>query len=300
MKELKNIYNINYVHDNIIYSMDMLRLKTLITFNQFSKIEFMIKTVYKDKIKNFWISDRVMQFKYNYVIEVEEGKTIYFGFMHNNEKIRFDKIDDLFNFTIEFNPNKLKDNGLVMYLLDISSQWYIKSYDIAFDVKISILDLITDMSGRSIEKIDNRGYDNKTICIGKGDGRLKIYNKKKESDLNIVGDMTRIEISREVEDFEVRKIKLFNYDNNFPSVYINNYVYSLSDYQDKTLLALLYAVQNGFPLRDLTKTYRKKIKDLLEGGYKIKFSNKIVTDLIRQTIFFYFIRKDRKNSIIWW
>lgn len=56
-------------------------------------------------------------------------------------------------------------------------------------------------------------------------------------------------------------------------------------------------MQNGFPLRDLTKTYRKKIKDLLEGGYKIKFSNKIVTDVLRQTIFYYFMKN---NKVVWW
>lgn len=181
-------------------------------------------------------------------------------------------------------------NNLILHILDLGSDWYIKSYDIAFDMKISILDLIWDMSGRSLEKIDNRGFDNKTIMLGKGDGRLKIYNKKKESNLDIIGDMTRIEISREVEDFRIRDVKLLNYDNIFPSIYINNYIYSLEDYQDKTTLALLYAVQNGFPLRDLTKTYRKKIKNMLEGGYKIKFRNQVVTDLLRQTIFTYFVR----------
>ena len=51
----------------------------------------------------------------------------------------------------------------------------------------------------------------------------------------------------------------------FPSIYLNNYLYSFSDYEDKTLLAILYSVQNGFPIKYLTKTYKKKIKDLLQG-----------------------------------
>lgn len=294
MKDIKEIYNVNYIKDNIIYSLDMFRLKTYITFLEFSNIEFLMQTIYKDKVKKFWLSDRIMCFKYNYVIEVEEGKSFYFGFMHNQEKIRFDKVDDKFNFTIEFNPNKIKDNKLLLYILDIGVKWYIKSYDIAFDIRININDLIWDMSGRNLEKIDNRGFDNKTIMLGKGDGRVKIYNKKKESDLNIIGDLTRIEISREVEDFPISNVKTLHYDNIFPSIYTNDYIYSLSDYKDKTTLALLYAVQNGFPLRDLTKTYKKKIKEMLEGGYKVKFSNKIVTDVLRQTIFYYFVRPRKK------
>lgn len=297
MKNITDLYNVCFNHNNIIYSLDMFRVKTYITYSKFSDIQFMIDTAYKDKVNRFWISDRKQNFHYNYSIEVGEGKSIYFGFMHNTENPRFNKEDTTYNFTVEFNPNKLKDNSLLMYLLNISGDWYIRSYDIAFDVPINILDLITDMSGRNFERVDNRGYDNKTIYLGKGDGRVKIYNKKRESDLNLVGDLTRIEISREMDDFEIRKVVGLKYDNVFPIVYTNNYIYSLSDYKDKTTLALLYAVQHGFPLRDLTKTYRSKIKSMLEGGYKIKFDNKVVTDVLRQTIYYYFMKN---NKIHWY
>lgn len=294
MKKIEDLYFVNYTKDNIIYSLDMFRLKTYIDYTTFSNLDFYLKTYHNEKIKKFWISDRVMQFKYNYVIEVEEGKSFYFGFHHNNEKK--DEHEGLYNLTIEFNPNKLKKDFLLLHILDLGYKWYIKSYDIAFDLNINILDLIWDLSGRNLEKIDNRGYDNKTVMIGKGDGRIKIYNKKRESNLDIMGDMTRIEISREVEDFPIHDVKILHYDNIFPYVYLNNYIYSFEDYKDKTTLALLYAVQNGFPIRDLTKTYRSKIKNMLEGGYKIKFSNKIVTDLLRQTIFAYFVRPREKQA----
>lgn len=297
MKKIDDLYNVFRKNNDIIYSLDMFRVKTYITYSKFSDIQFMIDTAYKDKVNRFWISDRKQNFHYNYSIEVGEGKSIYFGFMHNTENPRFNKEDTTYNFTVEFNPNKLKDNSLLMYLLNISGDWYIRSYDIAFDVPINILDLITDMSGRNFERVDNRGYDNKTIYLGKGDGRVKIYNKKRESDLNLVGDLTRIEISREMDDFEIRKVVGLKYDNVFPIVYTNNYIYSLSDYKDKTTLALLYAVQQGFPLRDLTKTYRSKIKSMLEGGYKIKFDNKVVTDVLRQTIYYYFMKN---NKIHWY
>lgn len=288
MKDIKEMYNINYVKDNIIYSLDMLRVKTYIDYDKYSNLDFYLRTYFKDNIKKFWITDKIMQFKYNWVIEIEEGKSFYFGFHHNNEKK--DMHEGKYNLTIEFNPNKLKDNKLILKILALSDNWYIKSFDIAFDLRININDIIYDMSGRSIEKIENRGFDNKTISVGKNDGRFKIYNKKKESDLDILGDLTRVEISREMEDFPIKNTKILEYDNIFPSIYLNNYIVSFSNYEDKTLLGLLYAVQNGFPLKNLTKTYRKKIKDLLEGGNKIKFSNKLCTDLLRQTIFYYFCR----------
>ena len=288
MKDIKEMYNINYVKDNIIYSLDMFRVKTYIDYDKYSNLDFYLRTYFKDNIKKFWITDKIMQFKYNWVIEIEEGKSFYFGFHHNNEKK--DMHEGKYNLTIEFNPNKLKDNNLILKILALSDNWYIKSFDIAFDLRININDIIYDMSGRNIERIENRGFDNKTISVGKNDGRFKIYNKKKESDLDILGDLTRVEISREMEDFPIKNTKILEYDNIFPSIYLNNYIVSFSNYEDKTLLGLLYAVQNGFPLKNLTKTYRKKIKDLLEGGNKIKFSNKLCTDLLRQTIFYYFCR----------
>ncbi len=296
MKE-ENLYNIFLRDNNIIYSIDMIRLKTYITYSKFSEIEFMIETSYKEKVSKFWGSNKMNGFKYNYVIEVEEGKSIYFGFLSNNESVKFHNDTSTYNFTIEFNPNKLKDNSLVMFLLGISGDWFLKSYDIALDMQINILDLITDMTGRSFERIDNRGYDNKTIYVGKGDGRLKVYNKKIESSLDIVGDLTRVEVSRIVDDFEIRKVKILNYDGVFPNIYTNNYIYSFSDYNDKMLLAVLFAVQNGYPIRNLTRTYKKKVENLLEGGYKIRFSANAVTNVLRRTIFYYFMPN---NKIVWW
>ena len=129
-----------------------------------------------------------------------------------------------------------------------------------------------------------------------GDKMIKIYNKKRESDLHITGDLTRIEITREVDDFFFFFLVMWNYDNFFPDIYLNQYVYSLSDFEEvkeseKTTRALLFAVQSGYPLRDLTRTYREKVKKMLQGGYKIKFDNKIANQVLRQTILYYFLGK---------
>lgn len=75
--------------------------------------------------------------------------------------------------------------------------------------------------------------------------------------------------------------------------FIKPLFYSLSDYEDKTLFALLYAVQNGFPIKDLSRVYKKKIKNLLQGGYKILFDERSATQVINQTIFYYFIKNNK-------
>ena len=64
--KIDDLYNIQFTKDNITYSLDMLRLKTYITFSDYSKIEFFIQMYFKDKVKKFWISDRPMCFHYNY------------------------------------------------------------------------------------------------------------------------------------------------------------------------------------------------------------------------------------------
>lgn len=303
--KIENLYHEKrQILNNITYSIDMIRLKTYISYSKFSEIEFRFNTCWKQYLKKNFSSAQIKNFFYNYVVEIEEGVSFWFGFLHNSENRqlivkdeRGNLIEDTYNFTIEFNPNKLKQNDIIDYLLNISGEWYIKSYDLAIDIKVSILDLIWDLSGKRIEKIDNRGYDKKTVYLGTGDGRIKIYNKKEESNIEIIGDLTRVEISRELDDYEVRKIKLYKYDDRFPTIYLNQYIYSLSDYKDKTLLAVLYAVQNGFPLRNLTRHTRAKIKDLLEGGYKIRFDNKSATNALCQIIYYYFMKN---TKIHWW
>lgn len=285
----------NSVDDNnITYSIDMIRLKTYISYSVFSEIEFRFKTCWKDYIKRYYTTPQQKQFFYNYVIEVGDN-SFWFGFCHNTERRSFFEESE-YNFTIEFNPNKLKDNKIIEYLLNLSGKWFIKSFDLAMDLKINILNIITDTSGRKRDLITSYGFDDKTIVSGKGDGRVKIYNKKKESNLKIVHDLTRIEVSREIDDFPVGDIKNFNYGDIFPNLYINNYIYTFEDYKDKTLLAILYAVQSGFPMKDLTRVYKNKIKKLLEGGYKIRFSNTIATLVLTKTIFHYFIN----NSKVRW
>lgn len=278
-------------NNNIIYSVDMIRLKTYLTYSVFTEIEFRFKTCWQNYVKRFWTTPQLQQFFYNYNIEIEEGGSFWFGFCHNTERRSFHETAQ-YNFTIEFNPNKLRDNKIIAYLLSLSGKWFLKSYDLAMDLKINILDLIVDMSGKRRVFIQSYGYDNKTITTGKGDGRYKIYNKKIESNLNINGHLTRVEVSRELDDFPISDVRDLNYDGNFPSIYLNNYMYSFDDYKDTTLLAILYAVQNGFPIRDLSRVYKNKIKNMLEGGYQIKFDTKTATGVLRKTIFYYFAKND--------
>lgn len=261
-------------NNNLTYSIDMLRLKTLIDYNCWSNLDFYFRTYYNDKIEKYWISDKISQFKYNYKIEIEEGVGFYIGFHHNNSNA--DEDYELHNLTIEFNPNKVKDNKLLQHILALSGEWFIKSYDLAVDLNINILDIIYDKGRKRKVQIYSNGNDDITYRIGQSDCKLKIYNKKRESKLDITGDLYGTEY--------------------FPEIYLNNYIYSISDLKDKTMLPIIYAVQHGFPLNDLSRRYKEKIKKLFEGGNQIRFTDKDATQVLHQTIFAYFMKN---NKVKW-
>ena len=288
------MYFESIVKNNITYSVDMLRLKTYLSYTKFTEIEFRFKSIWSSFVKKFYTSSGISSFFYNYNIEVGEGQSFYFGFLHNTEK-RDSNNDNEYNFTIEFNPNKLKDNNILMYLLNLSGNWFIKSCDLAFDLPVNILNIIYDKGRKRNIHIFSNGYDNKTICIGSrgSDLYLKIYNKKLESDLNILGDLTRIELTKTFEDFPLNNLKNLNIlDNDFPVLYLNEYLYSLDTYNDKTMFAVLYAVQNGFDLSMLSRRYRQKIKGLLETGCKINFDKQSTTQILRKVLMKYFINNN--------
>lgn len=298
-----DIYNTKIEDKNMIYSIDKIRLKTYITYQDFKNLESYIKIYYGRYIKKFWLSDKKSSFHYNYNIEIEEGKSFIFQFMHNSESINFDKIEKEYNFTIEFNPNKLRDSFLILYILNISSFWYLRSFDLAIDLPINILDILFEKNKKRTYKIFSSGGDNLTYYIGskEKDGSIKIYNKKIESDLKIVGSLTRIEISRKYEDLPIAGIKNYNFGEQFlPSIFLNQYVFSFSDIttKDKTTMALLYAVQSGYPISELSRDFRNKIKKMLEVGSKIQFDKKIANQTLLQCIFYYFVRKESKQIIM--
>ena len=62
------------------------------------------------------------------------------------------------------------------------------------------------------------------------------------------------------------------------------------------MLALLYAVQSGFPIDDLSRRYKERVKELFKGGHQIRFSRKTADEVIRRTVFHYFM----PNELVRW
>lgn len=168
----------------------------------------------------------------------------------------------------------------------MSSYWTIKSLDIAMDLKINIMDLCgLDKERKKDFRMFTQGFDNRTYYMGRTNNRIKIYNKKIESKLDY--DLTRVELTSKL-DIDIKDILLYYYDAKLPDLYLNNYLYTFSDYKDKTLLAILYAIQSGYCINDLPRIQKQKVKKLLEGNYKINLSNEYCTKAIQQCICYIF------------
>lgn len=275
--------------DNITYTVDMIRLRCDIDFFTFSKLETRIKTIYSDLVKTNYLSLGISDFKYNYNIEIEEGKSFWFGFMHNSELVNkqgsLQNENTRYNFTVEFNPNKLKINGLLLYIIRMVRSYgaMIKSVDMAMDIPFNILDIGGFDKGRKKDfRMFSEGGENRTYYIGRTNNRIKIYNKKIES--NLEKELTRIEITSKL-DLNLKNYEMYNYNVDLPKLYLNNYLLTFDDMEDKTLLAIIYAVQNGFPLNDLSRRYKDRVQNkLMQGGQLIPLSNNMCTQAIRNCI----------------
>lgn len=275
--------------DNIVYTVDMIRLKCMINSETYSRFESRLKTVYPDYIKNYYISTGISDFKYNYLIEIREGSSFWVGYIHNSELINktgsLQNENTKFNFTFEFNPNKVELKGILLYLVHMCSahDCIIKSVDLAMDVPFNILDICGFDKGRKKDfRVFSQGGDNRTYYIGRTNNRVKIYNKKRESSLD--RELTRIEITSKL-DLELKHYDRFYYNVSLPKLYLNNYLLTFDDLEDKTLQAILYAVQSGYPVSDLSRRYKDKIeKKLLAGGQMLPLKNIACTTAIRQCI----------------
>ena len=280
---------LNVFKDNLSYCIDMIRLSCKISSEKFERKIASRLIVYGEKINN-WVSSRITDF-YNNSNYIDDDCSFWFGFMFNREKLEGKKMGSLnteFNLTVEFNPNKGKDNKLLLSILNVSNNWFIKSCDFAVDIPTNILNICGLDKGlkKCLMTYDCGGAD-KTYYIGKRDNRVKIYNKSIESGLS--NDLTRIEITKSLNNLPVKEVSSYMYEGYFPELFINEYQISIDDcLGDKTLFAIVYAVSNGFPLHDLTRDYKKKVKEFLQNKKPIVIDFNGLSECLKKYIFYYF------------
>lgn len=130
----------------------------------------------------------------------------------------------------------------------------------AIDFRVGIRQIVIDRKRKRVYKYFESPNDGITHYFGGGGvGQVKIYNKTAEAGLKY--DLTRYEVRIGVDLLSTRigalKVKM-----ELPQVYILSTQMTIEMLKDKTLMVMLYAVGMGYPINELTRTYRDKIKPL--------------------------------------
>lgn len=200
----------------------------------------------------------------------------WLGYHQNSEKV-----GDSHYLVIEYNPNKCVIYGLLQQILEKFFDNYdviVSSLDVAMDFEININRLIIDKYRKQVYKLFDNGGDDKTHYLGKGDGRVKIYNKARE--LGIEGDLTRYEISKKVGLSLKEVIKPdYEFKCEIPPLSSMN---SDVKIEDSTLYCQYWAVVNGFPIEQLSRRYKDNVRKILETECQITFEKEKVSSAIRE------------------
>lgn len=273
------------------YCVDMLRLRCNINVECFERNVASKLFLYNDNVEH-WTSTRICEFYNNYNYS-DSDCSFWFGFISNKEKSlsgsSLQNESKKFNLTVEFNPNKVKNNKLLLHILKCSDDWVVKIVDFAFDIKTNILNItgFDKCQKKRLITYDNGG-DDKTFYLGKGNNRVKIYNKRIESNLNY--DLTRIEVTKYFdEDFNLKKIKFWKEFGYFPELFFKDYQITFDDLQtDKTLYGLVYAANAGLPLHDLSRVYKDKIKKFYKKKKPIDIDFNFFSMVLVRYLVYYF------------
>jgi len=255
-------------------SIDMVRLKTKVYVDYFELFHHHYS--YEPRFHAYY-SRNIKDYRYNYIIDC--GSTsMYVGFFHNSENVR-----DLKHFVVfEFNPNKVDFGDPVfrdIIFRFFSGEYEIVSFDFAVDLDIDINNLYFDRKLRHV-KIFDYGGSNKTIYIGERGSRVKIYNKAIEQGLE-GQNWTRIEYTIRSE-VKSKYVQSFYPDlSSFPDIYV---VEQLPIIDDLTLRAVMYAVLNGYPVSDLSRSYKLKIKNLMSSLSKIEIKSEDINRYLSELI----------------
>lgn len=287
-KSIKDLYlnDLNVVDKNdYSYCVDMLRLKTDISINDFEKKIKSRLFIYKPLLE-MWTSSKLGEFYYNYKF-ADNDCSFWFGFIANNKADSLQNADKMRNLTVEFNPNKVKSNQLLLDILSVSKQWTIKSLDFALDVKTNILNLCGfDKQRKSFFKTIDNGLSDRTYYMGVKNNRVKIYNKKIESNLDIL-DLTRIEITKYL-DLDLLDVRNFEFGY-FPELFLNEYQLSFTDIQkNANLSVLIFAVNHGYLIHDLSKYDREKVKAHLKQKKPIDIDFSCFSSALTNYLNYYF------------
>jgi len=247
----------NKILTNALYSLDKLVLEFEIRKEDAQRLMDLYSV--KSNIDQ-WISNKLSVCRYNYRVLLEGDNSFYIGFCPNWKKSN--PYTDCGR--IEFNPVKvcldLEFISIYGQLMSFVPKTLLKPvrFDLAIDLPVA-RDKVYLIKDKRLYEEYSYSAINKTQYLGvrNNHGRIKVYNKALEQQLDI--DLTRIEITIDYDKSTFEELKKI-----LPNLYI------LDSFQfpiglDGTDKVILIAVMNDMSLlNELGRKKKEKIKSYLE------------------------------------
>lgn len=280
---------------------DMLRLRTYVTDFQYDSL-FSFITSRMPEGSMHWQSFRWNDYRHNFKLLDSSGSSYFVCIGHNMEKSVKNQSWKKASLVIEYNPNKVTLGPLEASILHLfmNNGLEVRSLDWAVDLDgIRTSDLNVDsMKKAEYTTMGFRSTD-PTYYFGKGDGRVKIYDKARELKLDPSIHRTRIEVSLKV-GLAYEDLSQFRPTMNPIEVYYPVGSGTLQSLDPKAR-AMVYALKEGIVrFQELAKDTRKKYKTIMASmnGSKVELNlDCISTALIEYIDLYLGFYRDGKYSI---
>lgn len=238
--------------DGHIYSLDMIRLNLEFMTEFQGFLDWLMKSnISEDNLDvKHWLSVKEFSFRNMFKVETDRYSfAMAIGFNGRSE--------DRNKGWIEFNPNKCCGDFFDRFMRELNCYVLtskVVRYDLAIDIPIPRYLVKLKRDGRNYEYIKSQSSETEYLGRRNHVGRVKLYDKKAESNLDY--ELTRIEITADLETF------------NFPTVNIMPLQQNINleeiTASDSVLIELLRQVENpNMYLGKLHYRKRKKIEPYL-------------------------------------
>lgn len=245
---------------------DMLRLRTYISDVQYDSL-FCFITSQMVEGSAHWQSFKWNDYRHNFKLLDSFGASYFVCIGHNMEKSVKNQSWKKVSLVIEYNPNKVTIGPLEEALLHlmVNNGLEVRSLDWAVDldgVRTSELN-IDSMKKAEYTTMGFRSTD-PTYYFGKGNGRVKIYDKARELGLDASVNRTRVEVSLKVG---LPVGELINYSPTLDPIEVYYPVGSGTlESLDPKARAMVFALKEGVVhFQELAKDTRKKYKMIIRS-----------------------------------
>lgn len=243
----------------------MVVLETIVKQNDF---EFYVSGwEYRPEV-DYWVGHGVKAHRHNYNFKIDKENSFYIALQHNMGKKVLKGTKGAVDLMVKYNPNKVRSVELARLLATFfvgNPFTVVKSFDLAIDMPINILNVFPQPEGKMSKRIIDNGGDNKTYYFKErgSNGSTKIYNKTREAKLDY--DLTRYEITL-TPKVSLNDMSFYNLDPNLlMPLYITGDMQLDVSVSGTDKVLLLACLEHYEYLDELPRKKKVKIKEIISN-----------------------------------